>query len=755
MLTQPIHWLVLATLAGYPGADGPPGVVDDPVEFVSQRARKRFADLRPSELHMFECVVRGETYRPGNGDPHIRAERLAWICTSPQVVPLVPYRGVRLENVEIEGELDLGGAKVPFPISIKYSQLPAKITLVNCEIRALSLEGSTIGELDGRSMRVDFEVRLGDGLKARRQVNLSHAKIGSDLNLSGGCFESVDPKEDNAIYADRVHVGRDLLMGYSVDSRMWFEAKKTVGISGSTIDGSVNCDGGHFSSPTAHAIDAAGMRVGGNVHFARNERPFSSAGLIELSNAQIGGNLYFNQSRMIRRNGELALRAHRLGVDGDVEFVGGEKSGEEFRAEGTVDLIGAQIGGSLICRRARFYRPDTESSGNQTALDLSLVNVGKDVRLSGGTKTDGVVILERSSIGSNLEGIEGEFRNVGGVSINAVGMSVKGSVRLMEPCKVLGTVDLAGARIGADLEFSGGTFGETARKGDTVIDANGAQIEGDVRFKENVKTEGGVRFQKDIDLFGKVILHDAKVGRFLIIKNISGPSREVVEFQLIAARAGVLDHPRTGWPAKGRLYLDNFVYDIVDPGLMDTNDWIEWLGLQASFSGGPHEQLASVLTKIGRPEAATEILVDKEVAKGNHPEPSSWRLGRWAWYKVLGPCIDFGYAPAKSLLVGVVIVLVGWFVFAIAARNRLFEPKEKDPGASGRTFKPLLYSIDLFTPVITFYERDFWALNLQPGPHRYRALLFILRSYWIFHIIMGWVITSFIVAGILGLVRHG
>src|SRR4051794_4238069 len=99
MSVHPRLPLMLAGLLLGSAAIQSAGGADDPTELVLPQMKRQFqGDVRASEVRMLECIVRGERYKPNDrGGPSIRADRLAWICTTPQAAALVTYKGVRLE----------------------------------------------------------------------------------------------------------------------------------------------------------------------------------------------------------------------------------------------------------------------------------------------------------------------------------------------------------------------------------------------------------------------------------------------------------------------------------------------------------------------------------------------------------------------------------------------------------------------------------------------------------------------------------
>ena len=82
-------------------------------------------------------------------------------------------------------------------------------------------------------------------------------------------------------------------------------------------------------------------------------------------------------------------------------------------------------------------------------------------------------------------------------------------------------------------------------------------------------------------------------------------------------------------------------------------------------------------------------------------------------------------------------------------------------------FHAFMYSVDAFIPVIDFHQQSYWLPNANIKrdleiPLNYSNIICyknacigsLLRWYFWFHIVMGWVLTSLAVAGFTGLVRR-
>ena len=71
----------------------------------------------------------------------------------------------------------------------------------------------------------------------------------------------------------------------------------------------------------------------------------------------------------------------------------------------------------------------------------------------------------------------------------------------------------------------------------------------------------------------------------------------------------------------------------------------------------------------------------------------------------------------------------------------------------------LVYSLDVFVPLIDLQQAKYWLPNASRGPKLLSIKEFalhtggLLRLYLWVHITMGWAITMLLVAGLTGLIR--
>jgi hypothetical protein len=143
-----------------------------------------------------------------------------------------------------------------------------------------------------------------------------------------------------------------------------------------------------------NALHADRMTVGG--HILLNEG-FYVAGALYLVDADIAGNLECRGAQLngANRLGN-ALHAERMRVGGDVYFdTPAGKNG--FKAEGTLYLLKADVGGVFSCRGA-----DLAASGrNGQALFAERMKVGGNVYLTDGFSAAANVQLRGATVGGS------------------------------------------------------------------------------------------------------------------------------------------------------------------------------------------------------------------------------------------------------------------------------------------------------------------------------------------------------------------
>lgn len=422
-------------------------------------ARKRFGVLSGGEEELFRAAQEGRAASALRGDKEqdklanaanwdadrvVRAGCIAWVCTDPKASALMTHRGLDLNGMRIDGELDLGDAEVRFPFSAWKCAFSGNIDLVDAQVRGFYLGGCQIKSLDAGRAIISGSILLRDGCKAEGEINLSGATIGGDLDCSGAQFSNAN---------GLALMGGGTKIEGNVFLRNGFVAEGEVNLVAAGIGGDLDCGASQFSNTNGWALMANGAKITGYV-FLHNG--FRACGEVNLAMTELGG--LDCSGAQVFNGKELVLTANGAKIGGDIFLRKG------FRAEGEVSLRGIKIGGDLDCGSAQF------SNANGLALTANGATIEGSVFLHNGLKAGGEVNLVAATIGEDLDCSGAQLSNANGLALNAVRLRIEGWALLREGFQAHGTVDLALATIGS-LEI-----GEVHDLGQLTLDLRLAQV---------------------------------------------------------------------------------------------------------------------------------------------------------------------------------------------------------------------------------------------------------------------------------------
>jgi hypothetical protein len=128
-----------------------------------------------------------------------------------------------------------------------------------------------------------------------------------------------------------------------------------------------------------------------------------------------------------------AIHARQLLTRGDLRF------DEGFNGSGEVDLVGAHIGGQLVCTGGQFSNP------NGYALNADSFSVEGHMYCGEGFSASGEVRMLGAHINGILDCTGGQFSNSGGSALKLGRATVSGALR-MESAVLEGILDLTAAK---------------------------------------------------------------------------------------------------------------------------------------------------------------------------------------------------------------------------------------------------------------------------------------------------------------------
>jgi len=480
------------------------------------------------------------------------------------------------------------------------------------------------------------------------------------------------------------------------------------------------------------------------------------------------------------------LGSHTRGVQAGNASIGGSLylSGG-FTSTKSVHLVDATIEGSLVCNRGSF------TGGLEEAICADRVNVRGSVFLRYGFRANGEVRCLSAKVGGTFDCQDSEFTSPGAgtrpdaKALSADGIEVRGDV-FLRGIKARGQVRFPGAKIGGQLNCRSGKFFHELPN---VSVQPVALIAANIGIGETLILDGG--FQST----GRVVFDGARLNSDLVCRGEpDSPVRMttlelrgaciqgalMLEFcevsqslDLRFASVQTLDDRESAWPAKGVLDVERFRYESIAPDApRDFNSRLRWLKLHKTFHPQPYRQLASTLAAMGQDEDAREVHI--ALAKHQHEDERAkgfWELRRstiWWLRLVLKWGLGYGYLPWRPAWAMLALLLIGWGVFTFG-HPHLFSPASDEvllsesfratgtapPGY--QRFSAFVYSADVLLPIIDFHQETTWLPDSTKHVDLWGLVSIAgawLRWYLWFHIAMGWILTTLLVVGLTGIVRH-
>ena len=428
---------------------------------------------------------------------------------------------------------------------------------------------------------------------------------------------------------------------------------------------------------------------------------------VDLGGARVGGQLAMVGSNFTER-----LNMNGLQGDGALLMNDGARFAE-------VDLVGARVGGQLSMRGSTF-------TGR---LDMDSLQVDGNLLMDGGAQF-AEVVLQGARMGRQLAMDGSTFTG----KLNMDSLQV-GNDLFMRDSTFARPIDLAFASIGSSLDLRGARLGSPGPAGSTVLDLTGTNVKSELTLGKGVPIPG----------VGAALTSWTPDSR-LILRN---------------TRVGTMRDHEDAWP--DRLELDGFTYDRLGGfGSKDPEDdmgrrrveWLseEWLGRDRTYSPQPYRQLADVLRAAGHSTKANAILYagrDRE-RRQVLEEGEVFKWFSWLGLSLLKVTIGYGYGARYFLSLAWVaaFVLLGVLVLYLADAVAL-------PWADQQSQKGMLWafacSLDLLLPIVELNKEH--AEFVMKGLVKMNPAAAWVPYYFYFHKLVGWLLGSFVIAGLAGLTQ--
>ena len=477
---------------------------------------------------------------------------------------------LRLEEVQVQGDLCLRGLEFPFVLALRKCTVDGKIDLSESTIEgSLELQETTADALVAKDLTVRHNVDLEKSQFLGEGINLQRAAILGRVLATGARVEN-QAGYSFCLDAGTVKSGVSLNYGFHCIGGATLQRAK--------IWGNLDARGGTFEVPDAKAGHQDALRchcveVRGDIliHCTHDDQgvgmQFQSIGTVSLIRAHIHGSVLGYGGEFRSRGQKVgrfkpALDAEEATVEGSFILKNYEREGEEVllpvRCEGMVKLRRARIRGRVSCSGAQL------DGLGRSALVADEAQVGANLDLKFGFSAHGGVFLEGIHIAGNLDCRGARFtldeqdadeRNaldfhdaeIGGDVLLKDYWDDEGLIRL--PCQQgpwlhfesSGCVNFFRAEIKGSLECHGATFracGAKSRKAKPSLNAEEARIEGSAllrcfEFPEAQNRKPG----SPVQCFGTISFYRATIGRRLVLggARLYADAREREEI----ARSGV------------------------------------------------------------------------------------------------------------------------------------------------------------------------------------------------------------------------
>jgi hypothetical protein len=488
--------------------------------------------------------------------------------------------------------------------------------------------------------------------------------------------------------------------------QLWLEHCRfegTANLDGLQIDGWFSLEGSTFIQQGADtkSLQINGATINGHVSFSLTK--FKD---MDLTGTKVGGQLSLDGATF---DGKLEMNGLEVGRH---LFMG---KGAKFKE---VDLANAKVGGQLNLDGATF----------DGKLNMNGLEVGSHLFMGKGAKFK-EVDLANAKVGGqlNLDGATFDGK------LNMYGLVVKEQA-FMGGSTFSKQVSLLFARFERNVYLSDSEF--------TGLDLSGTWIEGELELGSD--RESMTRWRNG----AAITLRNVHAGTLQDRRErVVDIQEKRLWWQLFRER----ERWKDAWPAE--LHLDGFTYDRlggfggetarsrdlpidydVDMQVRDIRWYINWLARDPSYNPQHYEQLAGVFRAAGDPAKANRILYESHL----RARTDVWRQHqyfRWLGSSLLNWTIGYGLGGQYFRALGWVIMFT-----TIGAGVLYFSGQPIEGLASGLSAR-VIYSLDQLLPIVEFEKYDKVVLT---G---------IVAYYFYFERLVGWVLGSFLVAGLAGLTQ--
>jgi len=306
----------------------------------------------------------------------------------------------------------------------------------------------------------------------------------------------------------------------------------------------------------------------------------------------------------------------------------------------------------------------------------------------------------------------------------------------LSSAKITGQLDMTGSRYVAPVDMD-------SLKVDNRIDMNSSYFEEavDITYASigNVLVLPG-DYDDIMDLTSTQIGNELRLSRKIRDNGIENGHTILI---LRNTTVTTLQDQHGTWPEQ--LELDGFKYERLGGYGISSESAIisrpakrfieDWLFKDESYTAQPYRQLAEVLQRAGLESKAKRILYAgkererHEAFEDLEANPSLSKVTRWLGLSLLNYTMGYGYRYSYSLYCVIILVVIGVLVLKCSGEGR-----------NHHMPYGIAYSLDMLLPIIQLRKYHYDVTLKAP-----------VRHYFYFHMLMGYALASFLIAGLSGL----
>lgn len=309
----------------------------------------------------------------------VQSALIEWLCSPLPEGSSIDRKGIHIYGAKIYGALNLGYARIQFPLTFHRCVFEEDISFKNAKVLSLIFRGCWTKTLVADGVEVTNNVLLTEGFHSDGEVLFRDARVGGGFRTDGGLFQygpgaNHGANSGNALGCDRMKVNGTIFLSTAAAPSTF---KGEVGLAGAFSGSNIECDAGTFDNPGQFAIRADRVTAMGTITFRKG---FSANGTVHFPNSKMQA--LDCTSGSFRASGEVAVNAEGATVLGPIVF---DKSDTD---SGTIQLRGIEAGdvtfqvcklSSLDLRHARIqraFRWKSVKSPHATILDLRHASCG-------------------------------------------------------------------------------------------------------------------------------------------------------------------------------------------------------------------------------------------------------------------------------------------------------------------------------------------------------------------------------------------